>query len=85
MKERMEKEIQRLTGMRDDILSKYLDALENFNAEEGGIPVIARASILHDLDRHITNLHLELRRFRLEEAGLTTADAIASRAEVYRG
>lgn len=62
MKERIEKLIEKLDGMRNEVLVRYLDELVQFSPEKGGLNAIERANILHDTDRHISNLWSELAR-----------------------
>lgn len=60
IKDQIEKLIGQLDAERDKILSLYLEALEDY---EGGVAADC-AGKLHDIDRHITNLHSELKRVK---------------------
>ncbi len=62
MKERIHQEIERLESMRDAILIRYLDALVDFTPDEGSMTAIGCVQILHDLDKHLSNLHWEIKR-----------------------
>lgn len=58
MKERLEKLIGDLVKRREEILDTYLKTLVDYS----GGRAADEAGCLNDLDRHITNLHLELKR-----------------------
>lgn len=64
MKERIDKLIQKLSEERDAVLKQYLDSLDKYEGNKAA----EAAGHLHDLDRHITNLHLEIQRMKAEEA-----------------
>lgn len=64
MKERIDKLIQMLSQQREKVLDGYLTALENYDGPRS----FNSASELHDIDHHITNLHLEIKRMKAEEA-----------------
>lgn len=51
-----------LNGHREIGLNLYLDELEKYVPAEGSLTAINRAGMLADLDRHITNLEMELKR-----------------------
>lgn len=59
MNERIEKLIEALTEKRSGLLEDYLVALENY---DGTMTAIEKAGLVHDIDKHITNLHQELSR-----------------------
>jgi len=63
MVERIEKLIGMLDAERDKTLNLYLEALENYDGHRAA----DTAGALHDIDRHITNLHMELKRIGLAE------------------
>jgi hypothetical protein len=67
MKERIQKLIDRLDGMRDDVLARYLDALNEYSSETGSMPAVQRAGLLHDIDKHLTNLNMEMKRIDMLE------------------
>jgi len=62
MEERIVKQIERLVGMRDEVFALYLTALDSYSSQDGSMDAVERAGILHDLDKHITNLELEMKR-----------------------
>lgn len=62
MIERLIELIRKLNEKRGEVVKHYLDELEHWTPREGSIAAIARAGILHDLDKHITNLELEIKR-----------------------
>lgn len=62
MIERIQKQIDRLEELREDVLVNYLAALDAYKADMGSMEAVERAGILHDLDRHLTNLRMEVRR-----------------------
>lgn len=64
MEERLLGLIHKLALMREETLKFYLDELDNFTAEGGNPQAVDRVGILTDLDKHITNLHLEVKRIR---------------------
>ncbi len=67
MKKRMEELINKLDVMRDEALNNYLGALDRFSPEKGSMEATERSGILHDLDKHITNLHMEIKRTEIFE------------------
>lgn len=84
MKERIEKLIDALVSKRDGLLDKYLGHLEAYAGTEAGpqpqgLESVNMAGLIHDLDRHITNLHQELRLLKLSQdnGGLKTDEVIA--------
>lgn len=67
MKEKIEKLIEALNKKRDGLLAKYLEKLEAYVPTEPGpqpqgLECINWAGLINDVDRHITNLELELKR-----------------------
>lgn len=62
MEERILELLKKLVGHRDQVLSFYLTALDNYVPKEGSMEAVGRAGMLHDLDKHITNLEMELKR-----------------------
>jgi len=66
MRERLDKILDELDQRRQAILEEYLQALEvpEWNSMNS-MKAIGPAERLHDLDRHITNIHLELKRLEL--------------------
>lgn len=58
MKERLENLLDKLNGRRDQILEEYLKILEDYDGHRAA----TNAGALHDIDRHITNVILELKR-----------------------
>lgn len=62
MNDRLQALIDKLDVMRDDVLNLYLLELDNYTAAKGSMGAVERAGILHDLDKHITNLHGEIKR-----------------------
>jgi hypothetical protein len=62
MKERINELINTLNAMRDEVLNNYLEALKRYSPEQGSVEAVERAGILHDLDKHITNLEMEVKR-----------------------
>ncbi len=74
MRDKIQKQLSRLEGMRNDVLGLYLTDLEEFSVKTGSMAAVNSAGILHDLDRHITNLEMELKRMEslnLFETGVT--------------
>lgn len=64
MKERIEKLIDALVKQRDGLLNEYLGILEDYSVtgpKASGLQCAESAGFIHDIDRHITNLHMELR------------------------
>jgi len=66
-KARFEKLIDALNKKRDGLLEKYLEKLEKYVSTEPGpqpqgLECINWAGLINDVDRHITNLELELKR-----------------------
>jgi hypothetical protein len=59
---RLDKLIKELVGRREEVVEQYLDALSGYSALEGSLDAVRRAGILHDLDKHITNLEMEMKR-----------------------
>lgn len=57
--------------MRESVLEAYLLSIKTFSVEHGGMDCIERAAILHDLDRHITNLEMEVARIEAIKKGET--------------
>ncbi len=57
---RLTKLIDDLTERRDKILDDYLNVL---NSYDGG-RAADHAGMLHDLDHHITNCHMEIKRLQ---------------------
>lgn len=55
---RLNKLIDDLTERRDKVLADYLNVLDSY---DGG-RAADHAGMLHDLDKHITNCHLEIKR-----------------------
>lgn len=62
LEERIDTLIKKLVGHRDLVLDNYLTALNGYDPKEGSMESIERAGIMHDLDKHITNLELEIKR-----------------------
>lgn len=62
MKQRIVDLLGVLNGHREVGLDLYLGALDKYVPKEGSIEAVERAGILHDLDRHITNLEMEVKR-----------------------
>ncbi len=60
---------------RDAVLERYLSGLDQYHPETGGLLAIERAGFLNDLDKHITNLELEVKRIEtletMQARGLT--------------
>lgn len=76
MKERLEKLIEALDKKRDGLLETYIVSLEknvdNPEWKDGSMGIIENAHLIHDLDKHITNLYSEIKR---EEAIKVVANA----------
>lgn len=70
MKERLEKLIEALNKKREGLLEDYLAVLEASapDIHNGSQAAIDRAGFIHDVDKHITNLHMELRHLKAEKA-----------------
>lgn len=69
MKERLEKLIEHMDNQREVILNEYLASLDKYDGtSSSGMASVNSAGMLHDLDRHITNLHLELKRLEAVNA-----------------
>lgn len=67
MQKRISKLIEALVKKRYGLLEKYVEKLEAYVATEAGpqpqgMECINWAGLISDLDRHITNLELELKR-----------------------
>lgn len=62
MKDRLKKLIEKLNGIRDEAIGFYLTELEAFTPNDGNPKAAMRAGIMHDLDKHITNLEMEVKR-----------------------
>lgn len=62
MRERIEGLIVKLSEMREETLGFYLAELDKFTPNDGNPDSVMRVGILKDLDKHITNLELELKR-----------------------
>jgi len=58
MEERIVKVIQALTVHRDVALKRYVESLESYDGHRAA----DYAGELHDLDRHINNLEMEIKR-----------------------
>lgn len=76
MKNRLIELIKKLDGIRGEVVSYYLLELESFTSNDGNPKAAVKAGILHDLDRHISNLELEVKRLEGLEK-LTGEDANA--------
>lgn len=68
MKERLEGLIGKLVGCRNLVLDNYLTELSAYDPSAGSMKAVERAGLLHDLDKHITNLHMELKRLEVTNA-----------------
>lgn len=83
-KERIEISLKCMAGRRVELLDEYLLSLERpgWTQEESMQAVIA-ASRLHDCDKHLENLKLELNRRGLtkSETEKIVADVIAEKSE----
>lgn len=66
MQEELQTLINKLDAMRDVAVKNYMAELNKFTPDAGNPQAATRAGILHDLDKHITNLHMELRRIRAQ-------------------
>lgn len=66
MLERLEKLIADLQTKREAILDGYLHALEVYDQSRPNVTLEAvnKANLIHDIDRHITNLYAEIERVR---------------------
>lgn len=64
METELQEMINKLDGLRDEVLKNYTEELAKFTAENGNSKAAEKAGILHDLDKHITNLFMELNRRR---------------------
>lgn len=62
MEERISALIEKLVGYREEVLNLYFAELDLYDPKNGSEGAVARAGRLHDIDRHITNLELEIRR-----------------------
>lgn len=71
MEKRIQELIKMLNGLRDAALTHYLNELANFNAEKGSTRAVEAAGILHDLDKHVTNLEMEMKRIQSLERVMT--------------
>ncbi len=60
MIQRITKLIEDLDTKRDEVMETYLKSLEDYDGHRAA----DNAGALHDLDRHVTNLHLELKRIQ---------------------
>lgn len=67
MKERLTELIKKLSGLRDEALGFYLDELDKFTAADGNVKAVYKIGIVTDLDKHITNLELEIKRMAAYE------------------
>lgn len=67
MREKIEDRLRLLNSYREQVLSNYLGSLVNYNPKEGSLEAVEKAGLLHDLDKHITNLESELKRIELME------------------
>ncbi len=81
MKERIIELITKLNGMRDQVLEAYLLELERFTPGEGNPQSVVRVGILHDLDKHVTNLELEVQRLEVTEAMAATETQTVNASE----
>ncbi len=68
MRDRIIKLLEKLNGLRDEVIGFYLTEMEAFTPNDGNPKAAMRAGIMHDLDKHITNLELELKRIEVMEA-----------------
>lgn len=68
MIERLEKLIGLLDQKRDSLLESYISSLEknveNPEWKDGSMGIIENAALIHDLDKHITNMHMEIKRIQ---------------------
>lgn len=76
--ERIEKLIDALVKKRDGLLDLYLSKLELYAGTEPGpqpqgLLAAETSGLINDLDRHITNLNLELKRAKAETKEVTHA------------
>lgn len=65
-KERLQKLIDALTSKREGLLEKYVQKLEAYSITEAGaqpqgMEAIDFSGLINDLDRHVTNLNLEIK------------------------
>jgi HD superfamily phosphohydrolase YqeK len=67
MKDRIIERIKSMTEHRDRVMENYLVSLDQYDPNEGSISAVERAGILHDLDKHLTNLQMELKRINAIE------------------
>lgn len=87
MQERIEKLISDLAAKRTEFLENYLTQLESFDPQK----VYEAAIPFHDIDKHMTNLQIELKRIKAEEAIRKSNEAIVAKnngvfeLEVERG
>lgn len=67
MKERLEKALDAMVKRRDTLLDQYLSSLERPEwTMQDSLQAVESAGRLHDCDRHITNLQMELKRLEVE-------------------
>lgn len=66
-KEIIEKLIDTLSTARAGVMEQYVAVLTQYDIASGSVSGADWAGRIHDLDRHITNLHLELRRMSAEK------------------
>lgn len=69
MEEKIESLIDALVKKREGLLEKYVAKLEDYACTEAGpqpqgMDAITMSGLVIDLDRHITNLNLELKRLK---------------------
>lgn len=66
MSERIETLIDALLDKREGLLEKYISTLEEYakteaGAQPSGLDAVTAAGLIHDIDKHLTNLRMELR------------------------
>lgn len=61
--------LEKLDAMRSGILELYVNELMKWDQVNGNPEAAMRAGVLHDLDKHITNLMLEVKRIEVVREG----------------
>ncbi len=60
---RLEKALKKMTKCRESLIDAYLSSLERPDwSQENSMTAVESAGRLHDCDRHITNIVMELKR-----------------------
>jgi len=81
MKDRIKAALDKLNEIRDEVVNYYLTECEKFTANDGNPKSAYRAGLLHDLDKNITNLEMEMKRI----AAIEKMNGKKVEMEVIRG